>query len=123
MQPVDTGRHRGLTSRLANLLRFRGRRKGSRREAITVSLVQQENDTKTVTVEAGNKEQLEAYNKKHGTDYLMLPPEMYEVGKEVVFNSKQTLQYLAGKVQGCEILLAGKLRLAGKTEGRYGTRD
>ena len=35
-------------------------------KSITVSLVQQENDTKTVTVEAGNKEQLEAYNKKHG---------------------------------------------------------
>ena len=49
-------------------------------KSITVSLVQQENDAKTVTVEAGSKEQLEAYNKKHGTDYLMLPPEMYEVG-------------------------------------------
>ena len=79
-------------------------------KSITVSLVQQENDTKTVTVEAGNKEQLEAYNKKHGTDYLML-----QLQADTAIS--------AGKVQGCEILLAGKLRLAGKTEGRYGTRD
>lgn len=86
-------------------------------KSITVSLVQQENDTKTVTVEAGNKEQLEAYNKKHGTDYLMLPPEMYEVGKEVVFNSRQTLQYLPVKFKDVKFSLQGSYALPVKLRG------
>ena len=86
-------------------------------KSITVSLVQQENDAKTVTVEAGSKEQLEAYNKKHGTDYLMLPPEMYEVGKEVVFSSRQTQQFLPVKFKDVKFSLQGSYALPVKLSG------
>lgn len=80
-------------------------------KSITVSLVRQEGHVQTVSVEAGNKEQLEAYNKKHGTEYLMLPPEMYEVGKEVVFEAKQTSQFLPVKLKDVKFSLQGSYAL------------
>lgn len=80
-------------------------------KSITVSLVRQEGHVQTVSVEAGNKEQLEAYNKKHGTEYLMLPSEMYEVGKEVVFDAKQTSQFLPVKLKDVKFSLQGSYAL------------
>lgn len=80
-------------------------------KSITVSLVRQEDHAQTVSVEAGNKEQLEAYNKKHGTEYLMLPSEMYEVGKEVVFDAKQTSQFLPVKLKDVKFSLQGSYAL------------
>ena len=38
-----------------------------------------------VTIEAGNAEQLAAYNKKNGTSYLMLPKEMYTAPESLSF--------------------------------------
>ena len=80
-------------------------------KSITVSLVRQEDHAQTVSVEVGNKEQLEAYNKKHGTEYLMLPSEMYEVGKEVVFDAKQTSQFLPVKLKDVKFSLQGSYAL------------
>lgn len=80
-------------------------------KSITVSLVRQEDHAQTVSVEAGNKEQLEAYNKKHGTEYLMLPSEMYEVGKEVIFDAKQTSQFLPVKLKDVKFSLQGSYAL------------
>lgn len=88
-------------------------------KSVTVALVQQENESRTVEVEAGNQAQLDAYNKKHGTAYLMLPSDMYEVEKEVVFDSKQTAQFLPVKLKDVKFSLQGSyalpLRLSGGT--------
>lgn len=80
-------------------------------KSITVALVQQENNEHTVNVEAGNQSQLEEYNKKHGTDYQMLPPEMYEVGNELVFDAKVTSQFLPVKLKNVKFSLQGNYAL------------
>lgn len=88
-------------------------------KTVTVALVQQEAASCIVGVEAGNQAQLDAYNEKHGTEYLMLPAEMYEVGKEVMFDSKQTSQFLPVKLKNVKFSLQGAyalpLRLVGGT--------
>ena len=38
-----------------------------------------------VTLEAGSEEQLKAYNAKNGTNYIVLPKEMYEISQSVTF--------------------------------------
>lgn len=52
---------------------------------IRVGLSLKENFENEVTIEAGNAEQLAAYNEKNGTSYLMLPKEMYTVPKSLSF--------------------------------------
>ena len=52
---------------------------------IRVGLSLKENSLNEVTIEAGNAEQLAAYNKKNGTSYLMLPKEMYTVPESLSF--------------------------------------
>ena len=44
-------------------------------------------DTKEikVTLEAGNQAQLDAYNAKNGTNYIVLPKEMYEISQKITF--------------------------------------
>lgn len=86
-------------------------------KSIAVALVRQEDHSRTVSVEAGNKEQLEAYNKKHGTEYLMLPPEMYEVSKEIVFDARQTSQFLPVKLKDIKFSLQGSYALPLKLSG------
>lgn len=86
-------------------------------KSITVGLVQQESDARTVEVEAGNQAQLEAYNKKHGTNYLMLPSEMYEVSKEIVFTPKQTSSFLPVKLKNVKFSLEGSYALPVKLSG------
>ena len=57
---------------------------------IIVGLSQKEGKENSVSLEFGNQAQLDAYNLKHGTDYILLPKEMYQVEELVKFKPEQT---------------------------------
>lgn len=47
-------------------------------KGLQVALAVQDTKEIKVTLEAGNQAQLDAYNAKNGTNYIVLPKEMYE---------------------------------------------
>ena len=57
---------------------------------IVLGLSKKENKENTVALEVGSQSQLDAYNQKHGTDYILLPKEMYQVEELVKFKEEQT---------------------------------
>lgn len=55
-----------------------------------IGLVQKVEYEVNVSLEVGNEAQLEAYNKKNETNYVLLPKEMYEVNSNVTFEPRYT---------------------------------
>lgn len=55
-----------------------------------IGLVQKVEHTVNISLEVGSAAQLEAYNKKFGTDYILLPKEMYEINSNVSFAPRYT---------------------------------
>ena len=84
---------------------------------IILNLTQKEDSENTIQVEAGSQAQLDAYNKKHATEYLMLPPEMYEVSKEVKFGALQASQILPLKLKNVKFSMQGSYALPVKLSG------
>lgn len=60
-------------------------------KGVKVGLTLQEERELSVELEVGNPNQLENYNSQNGTDYIMLPKEMYEVPSRLTFESKYTM--------------------------------
>ncbi|MEY8684629.1 DUF1735 and LamG domain-containing protein [Bacteroides sp. AN502(2024)] len=58
---------------------------------LQVALAVQDAGEVKVKLEAGNQSQLDAYNTKNGTAYIMLPENMYEVSRELSFKPQFTL--------------------------------
>lgn len=84
---------------------------------IILNLTQKEDSENAIQVEAGNQAQLDAYNKKHATEYLMLPPEMYEVSKEVKFGALEASQILPLKLKNVKFSMQGSYALPVKLSG------
>ena len=62
---------------------------------VQVGLAVKDAAKNNVTIEAGNQAQLDAYNKKNSTSYLMLPEEMYTVPESLwLLGSRLFLRYL-----------------------------
>lgn len=57
---------------------------------LKIGLVQKVEHAINVTLEAGDEAQLETFNKKNGTNYLLLPNEMYELTSKVTFEPRYT---------------------------------
>lgn len=53
---------------------------------LSVGLTRKDNNPVKVIFNAGNQEQLDAYNKKNGTNYILLPESMYDLKKELVID-------------------------------------
>lgn len=86
-------------------------------KSIILNLTQKEESENTIQVEAGNQAQLDAYNKKHATEYLMLPPEMYEISKEVKFGALEASQILPLKLKNVKFSMQGSYALPVKLSG------
>ena len=84
---------------------------------IILNLTQKEDSENAIQVEAGNQAQLDAYNKKHATEYLMLPPEMYEISKEVKFGALEASQILPLKLKNVKFSMQGSYALPVKLSG------
>lgn len=84
---------------------------------IILNLTQKEDSENTIQVEVGSQAQLDAYNKKHATEYLMLPPEMYEVSKEVKFGALMASQILPLKLKNVKFSMQGSYALPVKLSG------
>lgn len=54
-------------------------------KGLQVALAVQDTKEIKVTLEAGNQAQLDAYNAKNGTNYIVLPKEMYEISQKITF--------------------------------------
>ena len=52
-------------------------------KGLQVALAVQDTKEIKVTLEAGNQAQLDAYNAKNGTNYIVLPKEMYEISQKI----------------------------------------
>lgn len=78
---------------------------------IVLNLVKKMDGDKTVSLEIGDQSQLDAYNKKHGTEYLMLPSEMYEVASEIKFAPLQASIILPLKLKNVKFSLQGNYAL------------
>ena len=59
--------------------------KDTKIDGLQVALAVQDTREVNVTLEAGREEQLKAYNAKNGTNYIVLPKEMYEISQNVTF--------------------------------------
>lgn len=59
--------------------------KDTKIDGLQVALAVQDTREVNVTLEAGSEEQLKAYNAKNGTNYIVLPKEMYEISQNVTF--------------------------------------
>lgn len=57
---------------------------------LKVALSNRVNEEVKVTLELGNEAQLEAYNKRNNTQYLLLPKGMYKATQNLVFKSEAT---------------------------------
>lgn len=84
---------------------------------IVLNLVQKEEGEKKVRIEVGNQAQLDDYNKKHATEYLMLPREMYEVANELTFAPLQASQILPLKLKNVKFSMQGSYALPVKLSG------
>lgn len=84
---------------------------------IILNLTQKEDSENAIQVEAGNQAQLDAYNKKHATEYLMLPPDMYEISKEVKFGALEASQILPLKLKNVKFSMQGSYALPVKLSG------
>lgn len=70
-----------------------------------------------VSLEAGDQAQLEAYNKKNGTEYILLPKEMYEFDSNVTFEPRFTSMTVPIKLKGVQFSPEGTYALPIKLAG------
>ena len=78
---------------------------------IILGLSQKENKENAVSLEFGNQTQLDAYNQKHGTDYILLPKEMYQAEELVKFKPEQTSLIVPLELKGVKFSMKGTYAL------------
>lgn len=80
-------------------------------KGLQVALAVQDTREVNVTIEAGNQAQLEAYNAKHGTNYIVLPKEMYEISQNITFLTRYTTMEVPISLKNVKFSLEGNYAL------------
>lgn len=78
---------------------------------IKVGLAIKEDKACEVPLTIGDQAQLDEYNKKNGTSYLMLPPEMYEIPSVMAFKPNLTMQSIPVSLKNLKFSLKGDYAL------------
>lgn len=84
---------------------------------VQVGLAVKDAAKNNVTIEAGNQAQLDAYNKKNSTSYLMLPEEMYEIPATLDFQEGGAKQILPVNLKNIKFSLQGDYALPVRLTG------
>lgn len=84
---------------------------------IKVGLTVKEDQANSVSLIAGDEAQLQAYNEANGTQYLMLPAEMYEVPQKMEFKATSTKQMIPIKLKDIKFSMEGDYALPIKIVG------
>lgn len=78
---------------------------------VKVGLTVKEEKSCDIPLIAGEQSQLDAYNKKNGTSYLMLPPEMYEMPATMAFKPNLAMQSIPVVLKNLKFSLKGDYAL------------
>ncbi len=78
---------------------------------IKVGLAVKENKACEVPLTVGDQAQLDEYNRKNGTSYLMLPPEMYEMPSVMTFKPNLAMQSIPVALKNLKFSLKGDYAL------------
>lgn len=78
---------------------------------IKVGLAVKENKACEVPLTVGDQAQLDEYNRKNGTSYLMLPPEMYEMPSVMTFKPNLAMQSIPVALKDLKFSLKGDYAL------------
>lgn len=78
---------------------------------IKVGLAVKENKACEVPLKVGDQAQLDEYNRKNGTSYLMLPSEMYEIPSVMTFKPNLTMQSIPVSLKDLKFSLKGDYAL------------
>lgn len=78
---------------------------------IKVGLALKEDKTCEVPLTVGDQTQLDEYNKKNGTSYLMLPSEMYEIPSVMTFKPNLAMQSIPVSLKDLKFSLKGDYAL------------
>lgn len=84
---------------------------------VKIGLSVKENKENTVTIQAGDQAQLDAYNKKNSTAYLMLPQEMYELPATLDFEANLAMQILPITLKNIKFSVEGDYALPVRISG------
>lgn len=76
-----------------------------------VALAVQDDKSVDIALETGDQAQLDAYNKKYQTSYILLPASMYEVPSQLVFEPQFTSMDVPIKLKGLKFSMEGKYAL------------
>lgn len=78
---------------------------------IKVGLAVKENKACEVPLKVGDQAQLDEYNRKNGTSYLILPSEMYEIPSVMTFKPNLTMQSIPVSLKDLKFSLKGDYAL------------
>lgn len=78
---------------------------------IKVGLAVKENKACEVPLKVGDQAQLDEYNRKNGTSYLMLPSEMYEIPSVMTFKPNLAMQSIPVSLKDLKFSLKGDYAL------------
>lgn len=84
---------------------------------LKIALSQKIDQPVKVTFEAGSQEQLDTYNKKNGTAYILLPKEMYELASNITFEPLYTMISVPILLKKIKFSLEGTYALPIKVKG------
>ncbi|MEG1402236.1 DUF1735 domain-containing protein [Bacteroides sp.] len=84
---------------------------------LKISLAQKTDQLVKTMIEAGNQAQLDDYNKKNGTTYIMLPKEMYELTSNITFEPQYTTIPVPILLKNIQFSLEGTYALPIKLKG------
>ena len=84
---------------------------------LKIGLVQKVEHEVTVSLEAGNETQLDAYNVKNGTSYVLLPKDMYEVSSNITFEPRYTSMVVPVQLKNVQFSTKGTYALPIKITG------
>lgn len=84
---------------------------------IIIGLAQKSENEQSVELELGNQAQLDAYNKKHNTEFIMLPKEMYSLASDVKFEREQTSMIVPLQLKDIKFSMEGTYALPVRIKG------
>lgn len=84
---------------------------------LRLALVKRDSETRKAKLIYGDAAQLAAYNKKNGTEYLMLPREEYNAPSEIAFDALATSKIVPIKLKGLTFSKEGTYALPIKVDG------
>lgn len=84
---------------------------------VKVGLALKESKTNSIAIQAGDQAQLDAYNKKNSTSYIMLPKEMFELPATLDFSAEMAIQILPIKLKDIKFSLEGDYALPIRLSG------